>query len=185
MIVAFIIAAEFAFWVVLAAAFAVRYLLRMPRTSTVLLWCVPLIDVLLLAATAVDLRDGAKPSDAHGLAALYLGFTIAYGHYVIGWADRHAAHRLGKGPRPAKPPRYGSGRAWHEWRIWSMTLVAMAIGLAVLQAMIWFIDSADPDHTTEPLRTMQVNAVRILGIHLIVALSYTLWPKKAPQREAG
>jgi hypothetical protein len=179
-IVGLIVAAEFGFWAVLAAGLAVRYLLRRPRAGAVLLWCVPLIDALLLAATVVDLRDGAEPSDAHGLAALYLGFTVAYGHYVITWADGHVAHRFAGGPKPRKPPRYGSARARHEWRIYAMTLIAVAIALPVLQVMIWTVDARVG---TEPLRTMQANALRVLGIHGVIALSYTLWPRKSPSPE--
>jgi hypothetical protein len=181
MIVGLIVAAEFGFWAVLAAGLAVRYLLRRPRAGAVLLWCVPLIDVVLLTATAVDLSRGAEPSGAHGLAALYLGFTVAYGHYTIAWADRHVAHRFANGPKPPKPPRYGAARARHEWRIWSMTLVAVVIALAVLQTMIWTID-ASASHT-EPLRQWQGTALRVLGIHAVIAASYTLWPKKSPSPE--
>ncbi|MGK5530321.1 hypothetical protein [Streptomyces sp. URMC 129] len=155
-----------------------RYPMRMPRLGGALLLCVPLIDVLLLTATAVDLRRGAEPSAAHGLAALYLGFTVACGHYLIGWADRHAAHRWAGAPRPAKPPRHGAARAAHEWRLCGMTLVAAVIALAVLQAMIWAIDDAG---RTGPLRGWQVTALRILGIHALIALSYTLWPRREPR----
>ncbi|WP_049578176.1 hypothetical protein [Streptomyces sp. SBT349] len=178
MIVALIAAAEVGFWLVLGAGLAVRYLLRMPRLSAVLLVCVPLIDVLLLTATAVDLARGAEPSAAHGLAALYLGFTVGYGHYTIAWADRHAAHRLAGGPRPQKPPRYGMARARHEWRIWSMTLVAVLIALAVLQVMIWAIGDAD---RTESLRGWQWTALRVVGIHGLIALSYSVFPRRAPE----
>jgi hypothetical protein len=167
-----IVAAEIAFWVVLAAGLGARYLLRMPRLSTALLLGVPLIDVLLLTATVLDLRNGGEPSHAHGLAALYLGFTVAYGHTVIAWADGHAAHRLGRGPKPPKAPKGGWARARHEWRLWSLTLLAVAIGCAVLQGMIWGIGDAD---RTEPLVNWQLSALRVLGIHLIIALCYTIW----------
>ncbi|WSA44161.1 hypothetical protein OIE51_08025 [Streptomyces sp. NBC_01803] len=184
MLVTLIAAAEVGFWLLLVAGLAARYPLRMPRLGGALLLCVPLIDVLLLAAAAVDLRRGEEPSAAHGLAALYLGFTVAYGHYVIGWADRHAAHRWAGGPRPEKPPRFGTARASHEWRIWRMTLVAVVIALAVLQAMIWAIDDAG---RTEPLRGWQFTALRVLGIHGLIALSYMVWPRREtrPRDAAG
>ncbi|MDT0307159.1 hypothetical protein RM780_09310 [Streptomyces sp. DSM 44917] len=177
MIVTLIVAAEFGFWAVLAAGLATRYLLRRPRLGAGLLLLLPVIDVLLLTATAVDLRRGADPSAAHGIAALYLGFTVAYGHYTVRWADGHAAHRLAGAPRPAKPPRYGAARARHEWRIWSMTLLAVAIALGVLEAMIQYVDDAD---RTESLRGTQQTALRALGIHAIVAATYSIWPRRAP-----
>ncbi|RBM20422.1 hypothetical protein [Streptomyces sp. PT12] len=182
MIVGLIAAAEVGFWVVLAAGLGARYGLRRPRLGAVLLVCVPLIDVLLLTATSVDLARGAEPSAAHGLAALYLGFTVAYGRYVIRWADGHAAHRFAGAPRPPKPPRYGAARAAHEWRIWSMTLLAVVIALATLQTMIWAIADAD---RTEALRAWQWTGLRVLGIHALIALTYTVWPKKAPEGGAA
>jgi hypothetical protein len=60
-----------------------------------------------------------------------------------------------------------------------MTLLAVAIALAVLQAMAWAID--DPDRTGA-LRDWQWVALRTLGIHAIVAATYTVWPKRSPGR---
>ncbi|MGP4112006.1 hypothetical protein ACTWP5_13955 [Streptomyces sp. 4N509B] len=180
MIVSLIIAAEVAFWVVLGTGLGARYVLRLRRTSTVLLLCVPLIDLLLLTATAVDIERGAEPTWAHGMAALYLGFTVAYGHSVIAWADRHAAHRLGGGPKPATPKRYGWDRARQEWRVWVLTLVAVVISLAVLEGLFLVAEEpGDPDRV-EPLRAAEFTALRIVGIHALVALSYTIWRKKPP-----
>jgi hypothetical protein len=185
MIVALIAAAEIAFWVVLAAGLAARYLLRMRRTSVALLLGVPLIDVLLLAATALDLARGEEAGYAHGLAALYLGFTVAYGHSVIAWADRHVAHRFGGGPKPVAVKRYGWDRAREEWRVWSRTLVAVLISLAVLEALVWLADHADSGADTAPLRASEGTAVRVLAIHGVVALTYTIWRKPHPQGGVG
>lgn len=104
MIVGLIVACEAGFWLLLAAGLAVRYLLRLRRTSVALLLCEPLLEVVLFVVTAIDLRNGAEPSWEHGLAALYIGFTVAYGHYTIRWLDGHAAHRLAGGP-PRRSPR--------------------------------------------------------------------------------
>ncbi|GAB2875485.1 hypothetical protein [Streptomyces mayteni] len=181
MIVAFILAAEIAFWVVLAVGLAVRYLLRRRRTSTVLLLAVPLIDVALLTATAWDIRNGGEPSYAHGLAALYLGFTVAYGHSMIAWADAHAAHRFGGAPKPPKIQRYGKERTAYEWRLWTRTLIAGVIAVLVIEAMILVIDDAS---STTPLRGTEGAALRAIAIHAAVALYYTIWPGKAPTNEA-
>lgn len=114
MILTLIASAEVAFWVVLAAGLAARYLLRRPRLGAVLLLGVPLIDVLLLIATTIDLRDGATASSAHGLAFAYLGFTVAFGHSVIRWADQRFAHRFAGGPPPQRPPKYGREKVLYE-----------------------------------------------------------------------
>ncbi|WP_053661439.1 hypothetical protein [Streptomyces sp. MMG1121] len=182
MIVGLIIACEVAFWVLLAAGLAVRYLLKWRRTSVALLLCEPLLEVVLFVATAVDLRNGAEPSWEHGLAALYIGFTVGYGHYTIRWLDGHAAHRLAGAPRPPKPPRYGLARARHEGRLWLRTVLAAAVALVLLQAAVWYVGDGDG---TGPLRSWQWAALRVVAIHGVIALTYLLWPKKPPTGPAA
>jgi hypothetical protein len=175
-IVGLIVACEAGFWLLLAAGLAVRYLLRLRRTSVALLLCEPLLEVVLFVVTAIDLRNGAEPSWEHGLAALYIGFTVAYGHYTIRWLDGHAAHRLAGGPPPPKPPRFGMPRAAHEGRLWLRTLLAAAVACALLQGAIWFVGVGD----TSSLRAFQWVALRAVGIHGLIALTYVLRPKRAP-----
>ncbi|MCI3273134.1 hypothetical protein [Streptomyces cylindrosporus] len=176
MVVTLIIACEVAFWVLLALGLAVRYLLGWRRTSVAILLCEPLLELILFAVTATDLKNGAEPGWEHGLAALYIGYTVAYGHYTIRWLDGHAAHRLAGGPRPPKPPRHGMARARHEGGLWLRTLLAAAVACALLQAAIWYVGDGD----TSSLRSFQLVAVRALAVHGIVALTYLIWPKKAP-----
>ncbi|MGW3496099.1 hypothetical protein [Streptomyces sp. NPDC001020] len=182
MIVGLIVACEVGFWVLLAAGLAVRYLLKMRRTSVALLLCEPLLEVVLFVTTAIDLKNGAKPGWEHGLAALYIGFTIGYGHYTVRWLDGHAAHRLSGAPRPPKPPKYGLARARHEGRLWLRTVLASAVALALLQAAVWYVGDAAG---TEPLRSWQGTSLRITAIHGVIALTYLLFPKKAPAGAAG
>ncbi|WP_448318862.1 hypothetical protein [Streptomyces sp. CO7] len=175
MILALIIACEVGFWVLLAAGLAVRYLLRRRRASTVLLLCEPVLEVVLFVVTVIDLRGGAEPSWEHGLAALYIGFTVAYGHYTITWLDGHAAHRLAGAPRPPKPPRYGMPRALHEGRLWLRTVLAAAVAAALLQGGILYLGD---DGDTSSLRAFQGTALRIVLVHGVIALSYLLFPKR-------
>ena len=102
-----ILACEVGFWVVLLMALAVRYLLAKERLSRALLLCLPLIDLLLLIFTALDLRRGSAATFAHGLAAAYVGFTVAFGGIAVKWADAHFAHTFAAGPVPAKAPSLG------------------------------------------------------------------------------
>jgi hypothetical protein len=176
-IVTLIVICEVAFWVLLAAGLTVRYLLRMRRTGAALLLCEPLLEVVLLAVTAIDLKHGARPGWEHGLAALYIGFTVAYGHYTITWLDGHAAHRLAGAPPPVKPPRYGLARARHEGKLWLRSVLAGAIASGLLQIAIWYVGKPE---SVAPLRLWQATALRTVGIHGVVALTYLLWPKKAP-----
>lgn len=81
-----------------------RYPLRRPRLGAALLIAVPVVDLVLLAATMIDLRRGATATFAHGLAAAYLGFSVAFGHSMVRWADQRFAHRFAGGPPRAEPP---------------------------------------------------------------------------------
>ncbi|MEV0239259.1 hypothetical protein AB0I06_04865 [Streptomyces sp. NPDC050674] len=177
MIVALIAACEIGFWVLLAAGLAFRYLLRMPRTGLALLLCEPLLEVVLLVATALDLKNGAEPNWTHGLAALYIGYTVGHGHRTVKWLDGHAAHRLGGAPKPIGPPRYGMARARHEGTVWLGTLAAAAVATGLLQLAIWYVD--DPSRVTS-LESWRYVAWRAAGIHGLIALSYLIWPRKAP-----
>ncbi|CAL9530529.1 hypothetical protein SUDANB58_04036 [Streptomyces sp. enrichment culture] len=180
MIVALVIACEVGFWVLLAAGLAFRYLLGMRRTGMALLLCEPLLEVVLLAVTAADLRNGAEPSWKHGLAAVYIGYTVGHGHRTVKWLDGHAAHRVDG--RPLPPPRYGMARARYEGRVWLGTVVAAAVATGLLRLAMWYVD--DPGRTAS-LESWQYLAWRVAGIHGLVALAYVIWPKKAPEPGTG
>ncbi|MFJ7997800.1 hypothetical protein ACIQ7D_11730 [Streptomyces sp. NPDC096310] len=178
MIVTLIIICEVGFWVLLATGLALRYLAGMRRLGAAVLLLEPLLEVVLLAVTAADLRNGAEPDWKHGLAALYIGCTVAYGHHTVAWLDGHAAHRLGDAPPPPKPPRYGAARARHEGRLWLRTLLGAAVAIGLLQLAIGYVGDAND---TGSLTAWQLTAVRAAGIHGVIALTYALWPKKAPR----
>lgn len=91
MLYALIIACELGFWVILLLALAVRYVLGRDRLSRVLLF-----------VTATDLRRGTTATFAHGLAAAYVGFEVAFGGMALKWADMHLAHRFAGGPARAQ-----------------------------------------------------------------------------------
>ncbi|MET9321542.1 hypothetical protein ABZX75_15330 [Streptomyces sp. NPDC003038] len=176
MIVALIIACEVGFWVLLAGGLALRYLARMPRLGAAVLLCEPVLELVLLIVTTLDLKNGAEPSWKHGLAALYIGYTVGFGHYTIKWLDGHAAHRFAGGPKPAGAG-YGTARALHEWKLWLRTLLAVAVAVGLLEAAVRYVGGAGD---VSSLRSWQYGALRVLGIHAIVAAAYTIWPKKAP-----
>ncbi|MFF9001789.1 hypothetical protein [Streptomyces achromogenes] len=179
MIVGLVIACEVAFWVLLAAGLAFRYALRMPRTGLALLLCEPLLEVVLFVATAIDLRNGAQPDWRHGLAAVYIGFTVGLGHSTVTWVDARVAHRFAGGPPPVRPPRYGTARAVHEWKVAGRWILAAAVALALLQGAIWYVGDAGD---TGSLRGWQQSMLWLTGINVVIAASYTLFPKREPQR---
>jgi hypothetical protein len=174
-IVTLIIACEVAFWVLLAAGLSFRYLLRMPRVGLALLLCEPLLEVLLFTVTAVDLKNGAEPDWKHGLAAVYIGFTVGLGHSTVKWADARFAHRFAGGPPPVRPPKYGTARAVHEWKVAGRWILAAGVALALLQSAVWYIGG---DGEISSLRAWQQRMLWVIGINLIIATSYTLFPKR-------
>ncbi|MEV5175096.1 hypothetical protein AB0L10_29350 [Streptomyces flaveolus] len=181
MIVGLIIACEVAFWVLLAAGLALRYVFRMPRTGLALLLCEPLLEIVLFAVTAIDLRNGAEPDWRHGLAAVYIGFTVGLGHSTIRWADARVAHRFAGGPPPVRPPKYGTARAVHEWKVAARWVLASAVALALLQGAVWYVgDGGD----TGSLRAWQQRMLWVIGINAVIAASYTLLPKREPKGTA-
>lgn len=134
---------ELAFWVMLAAGLVARYLLRLRRTSAVLLVSTPLLDVALLVIAVVDLRRGGEASGVHGLGAAYLGFSVAFGHQVIAWADRWFAYRFAGGPRPVKPPKHGPERLRRDWREWVRCVLACGIAAAVLVLLSFVVGTPE------------------------------------------
>ncbi|GAA4067592.1 hypothetical protein [Actinomadura miaoliensis] len=175
MLLAIIAACEIGFWVLLAAGLATRYLLRWNRVSAVLLVSVPLLDVVLLTATVIDLRGGATAGFAHGLSAAYLGYSVAFGHSWVRWADERFAHRFAGGPPPKGKPRYAPERTRYEWREFGKAAIAWAIGCGVLLGMIAMVGDAD---RTEALLGWALRLTTILAIWSLWPITHTLWPAR-------
>ncbi|NUK55408.1 hypothetical protein HRW23_01770 [Streptomyces lunaelactis] len=180
MIVTLIVICEVAFWVLLVGGLALRYLAKMPRLGAGVLLCEPLLEVILLVVTAIDLKNGAEPDWKHGLAAVYIGFTVGLGHQTITWVDARFAHRFASGPPPVRPPKYGTARMLHEWRTAARWITAAVVAIGLLQAAIWYVGG---DGDVGSLRSWQEKMLFLIGINVIIAGSYTLFPKKAPVAE--
>ena len=175
MIVAIIIACEIGFWVLIVLGLIARYVLRLRRTGLTLLASTPVVDVVLLVVTAMDLISGATATVFHGIAAIYLGFSVAYGHKMISWADRHFAYRFANGPRPIK--RYGWDYALDCWKDVARTLLAVAVALGT----IWLLTVIVDNHArTSALTDLTEVFILVVAIEVLWALGYTVWPKKVP-----
>jgi hypothetical protein len=144
-----ILACEVGFWLLLGAALFFRYIARMERVSWVLLVLLPVLDLLLLAFTAVDLRSGQTATFAHGLATTYVGFTVAFGGLAVGWADQRFAHRFANGPPPTCPPKSGWAAVQYELGLWLRCIVAAAIICVLVVGLIVYVDN---DVATQHLR---------------------------------
>lgn len=136
-IAAVIVMCEVGLWVLLGLGLALRYLFRWRLPSALVLWSIPLLDVVLVVATALDLRNGAEVGMIHGLAAVYLGFSVAFGPAIVRWADVRFAHRFAGGPVPVKPPRRGPGRRAHLMREWYRVVNAAAITSVTLLVLVF------------------------------------------------
>lgn len=174
MILMAIVVCEVAFWVAIIAGLAARYLLRRPRLGGALLVLAPVIDAVLLALVAVDLLGGGTASWQHGLAAIYIGVSIAYGKRMVAWADGHFHHRFAGGPAPERLT--GARYTVKCWRDVLLTALAVAIAAGTLGAITFVVNDAE--------RTSALSGFfRILGIIFAIdflwAVSYTIWPKKA------
>lgn len=176
---ALILACEIGFWVVLLLALVCRYLLRRERASRDLLLALPLIDMLLLVFTAVDLHSGATPTFAHGLAAAYVGFTVAFGALAVGWADAHFAHRFAGGPPPPKPP----SRSWpairYELHLWVRCVGACIITMCLVEVLLQVV--ATPE-ASEPLQAWHKHAFGCIVIWFFLG---PVWALATAWRKAG
>jgi hypothetical protein len=171
MLIAIIVACEIGFWVVLGAGLVARYLLGRRRLGAVLLALVPLVDLVLLVATVIDLSSGATAGFQHGLAAAYIGFSVAFGPSMVRWADQRFAHRFAGGPPPWRPPKGGRARVRHEWREFGKAAIAWSVSCGLLAAAIAIVGDAD---RTEELLGWIVRLTLVLAIWAIWPISHTL-----------
>lgn len=172
MILGVIIGCEIGFWLAVLSGLAARYLMGSRRTGAALLLCAPLIDVVLLVVVTVHLTSGAMASWHHGLAALYIGFSVTYGHRMIAWADTRFARRFAGGSRPAKLS--GAQYTKQCWADVLLTSGAAIIAAGILVAITWWV--GDPSRTGALSGWFGILAA-IVAIELIWAVSYSIWPR--------
>ncbi len=175
-----IIACEIAFWVVIITGLIFRYMLRMERLGFFLLVLTPLIDLILLTITGIDLYRGAVATSAHGISAVYIGVSVVFGKSMIAWSDERFRYYITKqGDKPLK--RYGLDYAQHYLSSWFKHLIAFIIGLGCLYGLIYI--SSEPEKTQALSSTIQWWS-RIVIIDLLIAIAYFIWPRKAPEKNA-
>lgn len=137
-----IIACEVGFWIILIFALAARYIWKRPLLGRRLLLSLPVIDLVLLVFTILDLRSGTAATFAHGLTAVYIGFTVGFGGLIVGWADQHVAHRFAGRQAPRPPPHIGLQAFVYDLKLWLRCLLAWAIALGLISLMIGLVDDA-------------------------------------------
>ncbi|MFT4714645.1 MAG: hypothetical protein ACJAVI_003912 [Candidatus Azotimanducaceae bacterium] len=159
-LLALIIGCEIGFWAVLILGLIARYILGLQRLSVILLLSVPLIDVVLLAVTMVDLGQGAKATFMHGLAAAYIGFSVGFGHSSITWADVWFAHRFADGEPQPEAPTHGWALVRYELIWWRRCVLAAAVTLSLVLVAIAYID--------DPVRSLELDSWLTLSFAIVV-----------------
>jgi hypothetical protein len=173
MILVAIVVCEVAFWVAIIAGLSARYLLRRPRLGAALLILAPVIDIVLLALVAIDLLGGGTASWHHGLAAIYIGISVAYGRRMVSWADVRFQQRFAGGPAPERLT--GARYTLKCWMDALLTGLAVAIAAAILGAIILLVGDAE---RTAALSDFFAVLGIIFAIDFVWALSYTIRPKR-------
>ncbi|WP_026908637.1 hypothetical protein [Paucisalibacillus globulus] len=177
MIVWLIIACEIGFWVFVIAGLFSRYILKKKQLSKFLLICTPIVDIVLLIVTFIDLKNGAVASTVHGIAAIYIGVSIAFGHRMIAWADKQFSYYFAGGKKPVGGKKYGAEHAKLERSGWIRHFLAWSIGSVILIAIILLIDNTR--QTEALIGTLKFWSL-ILAIDFLISFSYTIFPRKAP-----
>jgi hypothetical protein len=144
-IAAVIAACEIGLWVLLGLGMVLRYLVRLRRTSTAVLAGIPLLDVALVIATAIDLHRGADVGLVHVLAGFYLGSSLAFGPAIVRWADVRFAHRFAGGPAPRRVPKQGPERVAHLMHEWCRVVGTVAIASVVLVMLTVFFAAPEDE----------------------------------------
>ncbi len=150
-----------------------RYIFKRERLSFFFLSLTPVIDLVLLIVTTTDLYNGATATQVHAIAAIYLGASVAFGKSMIRWADERFVYYIQKqGSKPIR--KTGWAHARHSMKGSLQHVLAYIIGATFLVAMIYFID--DSTRTEVLSETLKVWAL-VLGIDLVVSISYFIWPR--------
>ena len=177
--IGWIILAEIAFWVVISAGLVSRYIWKRQRLSIVFLALTPVIDLALLILTAIDLRNGQTASVVHGIAAIYIGVSVAYGKTMITWADEKFHQWILKQPKE-KVRLSGKAKGIHELKMWIRHIIAYGIGTVLLYGMIQYI--GESGNTEVFWKMIGIWGIVVL-IDAAVCLSYILFPKDNKKAE--
>lgn len=173
--IALIVAAELAFWLVLLSGLIMRYQLGRPRAGLALLAATPLIDLVVLAAATADLRRGGEAALPHALAAVYIGVSVAWGRRLVSWADAEYAYRFAGGPAPRRSPRTGRRHAAHQRREWLRHLTAWATGIGLLGLGVLLVGDVD---RTWALLNVAALWTLVLVVDFAISFSYVIWPRR-------
>lgn len=170
-----IVICEILFWLFIVSGLVVRYIGKREKLGFILLAMTPLVDLALLVLTGFDLYRGSTATMAHGIAAIYIGVSVAYGKSMICWADdQFCFYILKSKKKPAK--KSGMAFAKQDFLNWIRHLFAFLIGAGLLLGLTIWVGNADRTEAFQQI--LRVWAI-VLGIDLLITLSYFIWPRPA------
>ncbi|MCP1189951.1 hypothetical protein NKR17_12890 [Priestia flexa] len=169
-----IVGCEIAFWIVILLGLTTRYIAKKEKMGFFLLALTPVIDLILLLVTGIDLYNGTKATTVHGIAAIYIGVSLAFGKSMIKWADERFLYYVTKqGAKPIR--RFGLEHAKHGLKGWFQHLIAYAIGAGLLVVIINLLNNAQQ---TEALSGILQMWTLVLAIDFCITMSYFIWPRR-------
>ncbi|WP_223702563.1 hypothetical protein [Sutcliffiella deserti] len=169
-----IVACEIGFWIVIGLGLFTRYVLRKKKLGLFFLALTPLIDLILLIITGLDLYRGATATMAHAIAAVYIGVSIGFGKSMIQWADERFRYYYTKeGPKPIKLS--GRDHSFQYLKGWGRHVLSYFIGAGLLAVVIYLIN--DPSRTEALFNVLRIWTIA-LGVDLVITISYFIWPRK-------
>lgn len=175
MILTVIVACEIGFWLLVGLGLLARYALNLRRVGITLLAMTPVVDLVLLTAVLISLSNGETATVFHGMAAVYLGASVAYGHKMISWADHRVAHRYGRGRAVGK--LYGTAYMKACWQDVARTTIAVSIAAGIIWLLVALVD--DPNRTDALLSIYGIIGLWFT-LDLVWAVGYTISPRKRP-----
>ncbi|UOQ86893.1 hypothetical protein [Gracilibacillus salinarum] len=169
-----IVACEIGFWIFIIAGLVTRYLFNKEKAGLFLLAMTPIVDLVLLVVTSIDVYRGAEITGAHSIAPIYLAISIVYGKSMIRWADERFLYYVKReGPKPIR--RIGMDYAKHSMKGSLQHVLAYLIGGVLLLLMIFYIGK--PSETEILWRTLQVWGIVVL-IDIVISVTYFISPLK-------
>lgn len=171
MIIYLIVAAEVLFWVFIVLGLVARYILRQDMLSKVLLSSTIVVDLFLLIITSFHLYNGGEAEIAHGIAAVYIAVSIAFGKQMIQWFDDKFQSLLLK--RQSVQKKYGLDYAKHYLKSFIRHILAFIIAFILISLMQLI---ASNDSAKALYGIFNVWKV-VLCVDLIITMSHFIWPK--------
>lgn len=169
-----IIGCEIIFWVFIVFGLTVRYVFGKVKLGIIFLALTPVVDLVLLVATSIDLFNGAYATIVHGIAAIYIGVSIAFGKSMIRWADERFQYYITRtGSKPE--PLYGLSHAKHNFKGSLRHVLSYLIGAGLLLIVHFMINNIS---RTDALISILKIWTLVLVIDLLISLSYFIWPRQ-------